>query len=178
MTKRRKGPITAKELIDELESDPEWVAKRDVRQAERARRAAERARHERKLVCEIREIGYEIDSVWDLVNNTPHPILERKFTGPYERAYSILIRHLKLPYVPKIREGIIRALTVRDGGPELEAALLDELNNEQAPDLRWVLGNALRTAMPYRRRRKHPEIKDALDFSGQGDARNHSPPDS
>ncbi len=166
MKKSRNGPITAEELLKDLESDPEWVAKRDAREREQARRKEEIAEHQRKLVSEIRGIGYEIDSVWDLVNNTPHPVLERGFTGPYERAYPVLIRHLKLPYIQEVREGIIRALTVKDGGPELEAALIDEFYKEQDPAMKWVFGNALRTAMPYHRRRKHPLIREALDWNG------------
>jgi hypothetical protein len=146
----------------QLEADPEWVAKRDAREKEQARRKAEIAKHERKLVGEIRELGYAIDSVWDLVNNTPHPVLERNFIGPYERAYPVLVRHLKLPYIREVREGIVRALTVKDGGAELEAVLLDEFYKENDPTLKWALGNALRTAMPYHRRRKHPEIRETL----------------
>jgi hypothetical protein len=165
MSNRRKGPITAQELLAQLEADPEWVANRDAREKEQCHRKAEIAKHERKLVTEVCEIGYEIDSVWDLVNNAPHPILERKFIGPYVQAYPILIRHLKLPYIREVREGIIRALTVKDGGAELEEALLDEFYKEQDPILKWVLGNALQTAMPYHRRRKHPEIREALKRS-------------
>ena len=72
------------------------------------------------------------------------------------------MRHLKLPYIREVREGIIRALTVKDGGQELEAALLEEFYKERDPNTKWVLGNALRTAMPYHRRRKHPKIREAL----------------
>jgi hypothetical protein len=165
MAKRRKGPMTAEELLNELESDPEWVTQRDTREREHALLEAETAKHERALVEEIREVGYKIESVWDLVNNAPHPVLKRNFVGPYEGAYSVLIHHLKLPYVREVREGIIRALTVKDGGPELEAALLAELDNEPDPALKWVLGNALRTAMPYHRRQKYPQIKEALNWS-------------
>ena len=57
-----------------------------------------------------------------------------------------------------MREGIIRALTVRDGGPEVSAALFREFVSETDPLLKWVLSNALRIAMPLRERRKHPEI--------------------
>jgi len=166
MTPRRKGPITAEELLRKLEADPDWVAKRDARERGQIAWEAEMAELERNLVSEIRSVGYEIDSVWDLVNNAPHPVLERKFVGPYERAYPILIRHLKLPHIREVREGIVRALIVKDGGPEMEVALLDELLKEPDAALKWVLANALRAAMPYHRRRKHPQIREALNWSG------------
>jgi hypothetical protein len=154
----KRKPVTAEELMARLEADPQWVAERDRREAERASRAAELQADESELVQSIRALGYEIDSVWDLVNNAPHPFLERRFIGPYERAYPLLIQHLRASHEPGVREGIIRSLTVRDGGATVESALLAEFESESSPELRWVLANALRIAMPYSRRRKHPEI--------------------
>jgi hypothetical protein len=123
------------------------------------------------LVREVRECGYAIDSVWDLVNNTPHPFLPRPFTGPYSSAYPVLIRHLSLKHHPRVRDGIIRALTVRDGGPKVEAALLEAFITEPAGPSKWVLANALRVAMPYSRRRRHPEIKTTLQSGGERSGR-------
>ena len=161
----RKKPKTAAELMAELTADPTWIAERDRRDRELEALAKVLAADEALMVAEIRGLGYVIDSVWDLVNNTPHPVLERRFIGTYERAYPILVRHLRLPHHRRIREGVIRALTVRDGGAPLEAALLAALHEESDAELKWVIGNALRVAMPYRRRRKHPEIKEALQWS-------------
>ena len=83
--------------MDKLRADPEWVAAREAEEKER-KKHIERARADAaELVHKIRRLGYDIDSVWDLVNNTPHPYLERRFIGPYERAYPALIEHLQLP---------------------------------------------------------------------------------
>ena len=162
----KRRPVTAKELWDRLHADPEWVAAREtekkVREEHKKRALADQA----DLVHAIRGLGYDIESVWDLVTNAPHPVLERRFIGPYDRAYPVLIEHLQLPHMKGVREGIIRALTVADGGDLLEEALLLELRREEDDQLRWVIANALRVAMPYHRRRKHPEIKKALDWSG------------
>lgn len=153
---------TAEELLAGLAADPGWLAERAARDRELALRDAALAMEEARLVADIRGAGYAVTSVYDLVNNDPHPVLERPFTGPYPAAYPVLIRHLSLPYTPAIREGIIRALTVPDGGAGVQAALLHELSVEADPHLRWVIANALRTAMPYHRRKKHPEIAAAL----------------
>jgi len=158
----RKKRVTAGELMRQLEANPEWVAKR----AERERKLEELSKVARSdevmMVAEMRRLGYDIDSVWDLVNSTPHPNLVRRFVGPYERAYPILMRHLDVPHHAAVREGIIRALTVKDGGRTVEAALLREFERETDPMLMWVLANALRTAMPYHRRRKHPAIGQTI----------------
>ena len=79
----------------------------------------------------------------------------------YERAYPLLVRHLRIRHHPRVREGIVRALTVKDGGEPVWSALLQELHGELDPEMKWVLANALKTAMPYKLRRKHPEIAAA-----------------
>src|SRR5262245_54197027 len=143
MKKKRE---TAAELMARLEADPHWVAERDRREAQLAARSVELQADESALVKSIRAIGYDIDSVWDLVNNVPDPLLTQRFVGPYRRVYPLLIAHLAVPHDPRIREGIIRALTVRNGGVDVEVALLAEFERESDPGLRWVLANALRVA--------------------------------
>jgi len=158
----KNRPITAAELMAELEADPKWVARRDAKEREREEHRKVCAADQIDLVREIRDAGYDVDSVWDLVNNTPHPILERRFIGEYPDAYPILVRHLSVPHRREIREGLVRALTVKDGGPEVESALLECFHSETDEKMRWVIANALRTAMSYHRRKKYPEIKAAL----------------
>jgi hypothetical protein len=92
------------------------------------------------------------------VNNTSHEFLERKFTGDYPNALPTLIKHLDVPHERIIREGVIRALTVKNGGKEVEEALLRHFYSEDHSETKWCLANALKTAMPYPRRKKLPEI--------------------
>jgi hypothetical protein len=161
---------SAEDLLRELESNPAWVRERDARDATLAKRAAELAADERELISNIRAAGYDVDSVYDLVNNAPHPVLQRRFVGPYPNAYSVLVQHLSVPHAGPIREGIVRALTVRDVGPSVSEALLNGLRRETDSGLRWVFANALRVAMPVRQWRKHPEIIAALNAPPTGSA--------
>ena len=163
MTRKR---ITAGEVMAQLESDPEYVKQRALRDARTSILEQECRTDEALLVRKVRAIGYDIDSVWDLVNNAPHPHLSRRFVGPYSGAYSTLLKHLEQPHHPRIREGIVRALTVKDGGPQVEEALLSAFRKELDASLRLVLSNALRVAMPYSRRRRLPEIKAVLQLGG------------
>ena len=151
-------PITAKELMDQLAVDPAYQQLMAKKDAELAAFEAQFADEEKVIVSEAESLGFEISSVWDFVNNKSHPVLERKFIGPYKLAYPLLIRHLQMPHHPRVREGIIRALTVRDGGEPVWKALLQEFDRETEKPLRWVLANALATAMPYRKRLKYPDI--------------------
>jgi hypothetical protein len=163
MKRRRR---TAAELMAELSADPEYRARVAERDRKIAAKVAEHASEDAILAREAAELGYAISSVWDFVNNSPHPFLARKFIGPYERAYPMLIRHLSLPHHPRVREGIIRALSVRDGGTILANHLLNEFLSEPDTNLKSVLANALRVAMPYNQRRRHPEIAAALKRKG------------
>lgn len=158
----RQKPISARELVDQLENDPLYLARREAKEAKLKPTWEARAKDQAELVQEIRNCGYAIDSVYDLVNNEPHAIIERKFTGSYKRAYPVLLRHLDLPHERIIREGIIRALTVKDGGREVEDALLLQFLSESDQHTKWVIAIALSVAMPYHRRKKHSEIRQIL----------------
>lgn len=98
---------TAAELMAELEADPDYVAARQQRDAERARKESEWRKAEAPLVDELREAGIEVDSAWDLVDTAT----------PYPDALPILLRHLERPYPDRVREGIARALAVSDARP-------------------------------------------------------------
>jgi hypothetical protein len=158
----RRKPVPAAELMIQLNRDPEYLAR--VAEHERRIAALEReyAHEERQISAEAAKIGYRIASVWDFVNSKPHPILPQRFVGPYERAYPLLVRHLRLPHHRRVREGVIRALTVRNGGKLVSDALYAQFVAETDPNLRWVLANALKTAMPLKERKRHPEIERAF----------------
>jgi aminopeptidase N len=98
---RRK---TASELMAEHEADPEYVAERQRREQERRRKLAELREAEAPLIEDLRRVGIDVDSAWDLVNRST----------PYPSALPILVAHLERGYPPRVREGIARALAVRD----------------------------------------------------------------
>lgn len=158
---KRRGNMTAAEHAAILAKDPVYLAMRAKKEAELAAFVATFSDEEALIAGEAAAVGYKITSVWDFVNNRHHPVLKFPFTGPYERAYPLLVRHLRIRHHPRVREGIVRALTVKDGGEPVWSALLQELHGELDPEMKWVLANALKTAMPYKLRRKHPEIAAA-----------------
>lgn len=80
------------------------------RQREREDRSARLRVEEEPILAELREIGWSIKSVWDLVNTS----------GNYSQAIPILLRHLFMPYSDRTREGIARALAVAE--PEVQKA--------------------------------------------------------
>lgn len=104
---KRPNWMTAEELIRRLEADPEWVAKRDAREAEREALEAALAVAERPLVSDLRAAGFVVSSVWDLVNTSAR----------YDAALTVLTSHLSRPYPDAIIDGIARALAVPAAEP-------------------------------------------------------------
>jgi len=124
--------ITARELMRQLESDPEWVAKRDARAARHAERAKQLDADEAPLIAELASVGIAVSSVYDFVGKQLAP----------GRASPILVRHLGVEHHPRIREGLIRALGIPSAKVIAFDPLCDAFRKERDPALRWVIANA------------------------------------
>jgi hypothetical protein len=157
-----RGRITAAEFIRQTANDPVYQTRlRELTaQREALRRRCEE--DEKSLVHELRGLGLSIASVYDLVNNKPNAVLPGKFVGPYQQAYPVLLKHLSLPHEPNIREGIIRALTVRDLPSDYHPRLLEQLRSETNRIHRVCLALACRKAMGRRRAAQFSEIEAAI----------------
>jgi hypothetical protein len=135
----REKWITAAEHMAQLQKNPEWV-KRNAESVARLKEAQEQYRREQAvLLGELRGIGFHVESVWDFVNTA----------GKYPGAIPILLRHASLPYSKRIKEGIIRALTVNYAGPDVLRELVRQFREEtdgRGNSLKWVLGNAISEA--------------------------------
>ena len=90
---------------------------------------------ETPLIVDVADIGIHIESVWDFVNT-------RKL---YPEAIEVLIKHLQLPYHHRIKEGIVRALTVKEAKGQAGRYLIDEYEKipKEKASLRWAIGNAI-----------------------------------
>ena len=167
--KSRRKPMTAAELMAELQSDPKWIRERaelDARQKERAeQRLAETKLEHASLLAELAAAGVKVRmnpkiqltlppeerpgdtpvavaSISDLVNSA----------DSYPNAIPILIKHLRRVRHPIMVNSIARALTVKEArGTDAALVILDRLketepSSTQAGDDyqdRWALANAL-----------------------------------
>ena len=105
MTGRKKssGAISATELMAKLQNDPEYQRKMQAAEAERQVRVQELRRAAQPIVDDLRRAGYEVNSVWDLGNNS----------DPYPDALPILLDHLQRGgYPDRVMESLGRALGV------------------------------------------------------------------
>jgi hypothetical protein len=103
MTPPRKR-LTTTEFLASLEADPEYQARRRAFETRLAAERAVLAAAEAPLVRDLNAAGFQVDSVWDLVNTAE----------PYTAALPILLDHLQRDYPDKVREGIARSMAVRE----------------------------------------------------------------
>lgn len=137
--KKPRKPITAAELMAQLNQDPDFVRRREEKERHFRALQEQLAKAERPLVAALSYVGVMVESVWDLVNTRKE----------YKQAIPVLIAHLERPYPWRIREGIARALTVKYAGEDWYTALVREfrkLPDSSDPDqhgFKWALGNAI-----------------------------------
>ncbi|MFD0793053.1 HEAT repeat domain-containing protein [Mucilaginibacter litoreus] len=91
----------------------------------------------KQLSVELEQAECKYTDPWDLVNTSE----------PYPEVIDILIKHLSKNYHKRNKEGIVRALTVKEAKGKANAALIHEYNktskNKDNLSLRWALGNAI-----------------------------------
>lgn len=100
---KKKNPITVSEALGRLQSDPEYMRMKAEREKALAQREAELSLVEAPLIADLASVGVNVHSVYDLVNTA----------SPYGHAIPVLLDHLRRQYPDVIREGIARALAVR-----------------------------------------------------------------
>jgi HEAT repeat protein len=165
--KNKRKPITASELMDQLNRDPEFVRRSEEREKYFSALAESLALAEKPLVEALNDSGLAVKSVWDLVNTK----------RTYPEAIPILVAHLERPYPYRIREGIARALTVKYAGEDAFRALLNEFKKVPATGeaaregFKWALGNAISIVANARhfdevvgliRDKRHGTARDAM----------------
>jgi hypothetical protein len=132
----KKERITAAEHMALLQKNPEWVARNAATEARIKQREEEARKEQSQLLADLMDVGVRVESAWDFVNTA----------DKYPAAIPVLLRHVSLPYSKRVKEGIIRALTVNYAGPEVLRELIRqfcEQTDDSANSLKWVLGNAI-----------------------------------
>jgi HEAT repeat protein len=136
---KRTKPISASELMAQLNQDPEFVRRREQRDEQLKALEQRLTEAEWPLVTALNDAGVQVKSVWDLVNTK----------RAYPLAIPVLITHLRYPYPWRIREGIARALTTKIAGNDAYTALvrafkqLPESQDNNQNEFKWALGNAI-----------------------------------
>jgi HEAT repeat protein len=130
----KKSTKTAAELMAELNQKPEFVA-RQRELAERTRRnVQEYGEAAAPLLAELAAAGFVVQSVSELHQKRIN----------YESVVPILVKWLPLIANPRVKESIVRALSV-PFAQEAAPLLVEEFRrvDSEPSGLKWAIGNAL-----------------------------------
>ncbi|MEC9067668.1 MAG: hypothetical protein VX569_10360 [Pseudomonadota bacterium] len=125
---------TLAEIMAELHADPVWVAREEQRERERQKLAEEYDRDVAPVVADLAKRGIYVRSLGEFINTSES----------YPEAIPVLLEHLQRDYPLRIRESIIRSLTVREARGEGARIMLAEFRNSgnEHHQIRWAMANA------------------------------------
>jgi hypothetical protein len=101
-------------------------------------RVLTRKEEDQYVVAELNKAGVHIDGIYDLVNSRT----------VYPEAIPVLVSCLSIVRDRVIKEGIVRAITVKEAKGKADKALIHEFRNippeaSELQNLKWAIGNAL-----------------------------------
>jgi len=132
---KKKNWITAADLMAELNSDAEYLARTKAQEEAQQKLWDEWAKAEVPLVAALKSAGTEVQTVWDLIQDDK--------VNP--AVIAVLVDHLKRDYPDRIREGIMRALATpyaRNRWDEL-VEIFEHNTTSLSPAIRYVAALAL-----------------------------------
>jgi len=108
MVKKREGWITAGELEQRLNSDPEWVAQKRAEDEEWEARSRYWRELELGLEQELKDAGIEVKSYREIIHKPKN----------YKRGIPILVRHMRMEkYTDNQRNFMAQAIAMKDANP-------------------------------------------------------------
>lgn len=158
--KKSKGALTAEELLARLETDPSSQENRLKREREMNERATVLGQAEEEMVRDLRQLGYQVRSVWDLVNSN----------DSYPSALPVLLHHLHKPYPDAIRDGIARALAVKSAKSAWDVLMAEYVVTQESCEPRFKQGLAVALSVTYDHSH-FEDIRQLLTEKRHGDSR-------
>ncbi len=131
----KKTKVTASDLMASLRNNSDYLIQQDRNEAKRRELEKRIQAEQKELIRDMAEKGFVISSVWDLVNSG----------NTYEKGIPILVKHLAMPYSSKVKEGIVRALAVKEAKGKANMSLIHLYHNlpKSEYSLRWAIGNTI-----------------------------------
>jgi hypothetical protein len=115
---------------------------------------------EQRIVAELRAVGVDVNSVWELVNTST----------PYPRALPVLLRHLQMGgYPDRVMESLARALAVKPAASVWEIFRNLYLSRNGKGEMEGLAVALAASATPAHLE----ELVDLLHVQSRGDTRIH-----
>lgn len=127
--------VPASELMQRLERDPQYLARREEADAKWHRAVEQNKLAANPIIEDLKEIGFSVESIDEL----------RRSGAKYKAAVPVLLKWLPAIENVDIKEAIVRALSVPWAKPTAARPLIAEFHatSEPASGLKWTIGNAL-----------------------------------
>lgn len=137
--KKKSFNKTTAEIMAELQKNQKYQEMIQEKEKKRNELEHQLNKNELPLLRELGAAGVKVSSVWDLVNTKES----------YPSAIPILIEHLSRNYHYKNKEGIVRALSVKEAIGKASQALIEEYNrtSKELDTYRWAIGNSVFTTI-------------------------------
>jgi PBS lyase HEAT-like repeat len=138
---RKKRTVTVEEFMAENNRDPEFLARVAEREKKRQDRIREIKMVSAPVVQDLRDAGYEVDSIEGLID------LYQRYRAPYNDAVPLLISWLPRVTNTDVKEIITRVLCV-PWAKEAAPTLIQEFRSASETSagktfLKWDIGNTL-----------------------------------
>lgn len=154
--------MTAEELLNKLKDDKKYQKKISEKESELRKKHDELVQESKMFSEDCKHFGYNLQTPWDLIN----------ISEPYPKLIPILVKYLEQNnYSSKFREGVARALAVKDASDYFDN-ILCQYNNASvvSENLKWAIACALSGAATLQ---KHFDVIKQLIFDRRnGNSRN------
>jgi HEAT repeat protein len=131
-----KKRLTAAELMNQLQKDPAYLVRMEAKKKEHEERIDIASAQAAPILQDLTSVGYVVQSLDEL----------RTSKREYRAAISVLLRWLPRVQNVRVKDSIVRALSVPWSTPEVAPVLIKEFelaSNVENSGLKWVIGNAL-----------------------------------
>jgi len=136
MKSSHKTPRTAAELMASLEKDPDYQKRVALKRQARQQVIADLELVSRPILADLKKVGITVNSLDEL----------RTSGQKYEEAIPILVSWLTVTKDDKLREALVRTLSVPWAAEKGQRALIElflSLSETEHRPLKWASGNAL-----------------------------------
>jgi len=124
--------------LNKLLNSEEYKKHQAEQDAELQKRKQVMSNEQRLILKELRDIGYDVDTLSYFVNTNEN----------YKSAIPVFKKYLKTDFSKYTKESIIRSLAVRwYNDPEIVDVLFELFKNEKYENARWIIGNTISVAI-------------------------------
>lgn len=136
MTERKQK--TARELVEELNRDQEYMSRRGAQEDARLLREAGARVNAQPLIEELRSVGLELDDLNEVA---------RRYAPLMPEIVNPMVSYLRLTPDPAVQEQIVRALAVA-AEPFDGRTLANLFDHTDSDNLRFAIANTMAEARP------------------------------